>query len=322
MTRVIRIESTGGPEVLQLADVELPPPARGEARVRHTAIGVNFVDCYHRSGLYAVDLPAVLGVEAAAVVEAVGEGVELAVGTRVAYADAGLGAYSEARNVNAQRLVTLTSDIGDDVAAAVLLKGMTAEYLVRRTYEVRAGDSVLVLAAAGGVGSILGQWLKALGARAIGVVGSEEKAALARQHGYADVIVGHGELAMKVRELTGGRGVPVVYDSIGRDTLEASLDCLAPRGVLVSFGNASGKANAVEPAILAQKGSVYLTRPRLADYVHTREELTLSAESIFTLVRQGIVKTHVGQRFALAEAARAHHALESRTTTGSTLLLP
>lgn len=322
MTRVIRIESTGGPENLQLAEVELAPLARGEARVRHTAIGVNFVDCYHRSGLYPLELPAVLGVEAAAVVEAVGEGVELAVGTRVAYADAGLGAYSEARNVNADRLVTLTADISDEAAAAVLLKGMTAEYLVRRTYEVRAGDSVLVHAAAGGVGSVLGQWLKALGARAIGVVGSEEKAALARQHGYADVIVGRGELASKVRELTGGRGVPVVYDSIGKDTLQASLDCLSPRGVLVSFGNASGKADALEPAILAQKGSLYLTRPRLADYVRTREELTLSAESIFTLVRQGIVKVHIGQRFALADAAQAHRALESRSTTGASLLLP
>jgi NADPH2:quinone reductase len=308
--------------VLELAEVELAPPARGEVRVRHTAIGVNFVDCYHRSGLYPLDVPAVLGVEAAAVVEAVGEGVELAVGSRVAYADAGLGAYADARNVVAARLVSLPEDISDATAAAVLLKGMTAEYLVRRTYEVRAGDSVLVLAAAGGVGSILGQWLKALGARAIGVVGTEEKAALARQHGYADVLVGHADLAAKVRELTGGRGVPVVYDSVGRDTLEASLDCLAPRGVLVSFGNSSGKPNAVEPTTLAQNGSVYLTRPRLADYVRTREELTLSAESIFTLVRQGIVNVHVGQRFALADAAQAHRALESRSTTGASLLFP
>jgi NADPH2:quinone reductase len=314
--------STGGPEVLELAEVELAPPARGEVRVRHTAIGVNFVDCYHRSGLYPVDLPAVLGVEAAAVVEAAGEDVDLAVGARVAYADAGLGAYADARNVVAARLVSLPDDISDASAAAVLLKGMTAEYLVRRTYEVRAGDSVLVLAAAGGVGSILGQWLKALGARAIGVVGTDQKAALARQHGYADVLIGHANLAAKVRELTGGRGVPVVYDSVGRDTLEASLDCLAPRGVLVSFGNSSGKPNAVEPTILAQKGSVYLTRPRLADYVRSREELTLSAESIFTLVRQGIVNVHVGQRFALADAAQAHRALESRATTGASLLFP
>lgn len=307
---------------MELAEVELAPPAPGEARVRHSAIGVNFVDCYHRSGLYPVELPAVLGVEAAAVVEEVGEGVELAVGTRVAYADAGLGAYADARNVRADRLVTLSDDITDATAAAVILKGMTAEYLVRRAYEVRAGDSVLVLAAAGGVGSILGPWLKALGARAIGVVGSEEKAVLARANGYADVLVGHAELAAKVRELTGGRGVPVVYDSVGRDTFEASLDCLAPRGLLVSFGNASGKANALEPAILAQKGSVYLTRPRLADYVRSREELTLSAESIFTLVRQGIVNVHVGQRFGLADAAQAHRSLEARATTGSTLLFP
>ena len=302
--------------------MELGPPARGEARVRHTAVGVNFVDCYHRSGVYPVQLPSVLGAEAAAVVEAVGDGVDLAIGTRVAYADAWLGAYSDARNVPADRLVTLTDDISDATAAAVLLKGMTAEYLVRRTYEVRAGDSVLVLAAAGGVGSILGQWLKALGARAIGVVGSEQKAVLARQNGYADVIVGYGDIAAKVRELTGGRGVPVVYDSVGRDTLEASLDSLAVRGVLVSFGNASGKPNAVEPATLAQKGSVYLTRPRLADYIRTREELTLSAESIFTLVRQGVVNVHVGQRFALADAAQAHRTLESRSTTGSSLLFP
>jgi NADPH:quinone reductase len=322
VTRVIRIQTTGGPDVLELAEVELAPPAHGEVRVRHTAVGVNFVDCYQRSGLYPVELPAVLGVEAAAVVEAVGEGVELAVGTRVAYADAGLGAYADARNVTAARLLTLPDDISDATAAAVLLKGMTAEYLVRRTYEVRAGDSVLVFAAAGGVGLILGQWLKALGARPIGVVGSEEKAALARQHGYADVLVGFADLVSKVRELTGGRGVPVVYDSIGKDTLHASLDCLSVRGVLVSFGNSSGKPDPVEPAILAQKGSVYLTRPRLADYVRTREELTLSAESIFTLVRQGVVNVHVGQRFALADAAEAHRALESRATTGACLLFP
>jgi len=302
--------------------MELPPPARGEVRVRHTAIGVNFVDVYHRSGIYAVDLPAVLGVEAAAVVEGVGEGVELAVGTRVAYADAGRGAYADARNVAADRLVTLPDEVTDATAAAVLLKGMTAEYLVRRTYEVRAGDSVLVLAAAGGVGTIIGQWLKALGARAIGVVGSEEKAALARQHGYSDVLIGHADLAAKVRELTGGRGVPVVYDSVGKDTLHASLDCLAPRGVLVSFGNASGKPDAVEPGTLAQKGSVYLTRPRLADYVRTREELTLSAQSIFTLVQQGVVNVHVGQRFALTDVVQAHRALEARSSTGSTLLFP
>jgi NADPH:quinone reductase len=322
VTRVIRIQTTGGPDVLEHAELELAPPASGEVRVRHTAVGVNFVDCYQRSGLYPVELPAVLGVEAAGVVEAVGDGVELTVGARVGYADAGLGAYADARNVTAARLVTLPDDISDATAAAVLLKGMTAEYLVRRTYEVRAGDSVLVFAAAGGVGSILGQWLKALGARAIGVVGTEEKAAFARQHGYADVLVGYADLALKVRELTGGRGVPVVYDSVGKDTLHASLDCLSARGVLVSFGNSSGKPDAVEPAILAQKGSVYLTRPRLSDYVRTREELTLSAESIFTLVRQGVVNVHVGQRFALADAAEAHRALESRATTGASLLFP
>jgi NADPH:quinone reductase len=322
VTRVIRIQTTGGPDVLEHAEFELAPPASGEVRVRHTAVGVNFVDCYQRSGLYPVELPAVLGVEAAGVVEAVGDGVELTVGARVGYADAGLGAYADARNVTATRLVTLPDDISDATAAAVLLKGMTAEYLVRRTYEVRAGDSVLVFAAAGGVGSILGQWLKALGARAIGVVGTEEKAAFARQHGYADVLVGYADLAVKVRELTGGRGVPVVYDSVGKDTLHASLDCLSTRGVLVSFGNSSGKADAVEPAILAQKGSVYLTRPRLSDYVRSREELTLSAESIFTLVRQGVVNVHVGQRFALADAAEAHRALESRATTGASLLFP
>jgi NADPH:quinone reductase len=322
MTRAVLIHRTGGPEVLELGTLDLPPPGPTEARVRHTAIGVNFLDTYHRSGLYPLPLPAVLGVEAAGIVEARGERVSFEVGARVAYAAAGPGAYAEARLVAADRLVPLPDGITDELAAAVLLKGMTAEYLIRRTYAVSSGNTVLLHAAAGGVGLIAGQWLAALGARVIGVVGTREKAELARANGCAHVLLsGQDDIAARVRELTDGRGVPVVYDSVGKATLAASLDSLAPRGMLVSYGNASGKPDPVDPLVLSQKGSLYLTRPKLADYVETRDELLASAAALFDVVLAGRVKIHIGQRFPLADAARAHRALESRATIGSTLLL-
>jgi NADPH2:quinone reductase len=321
MTRAVLIRRTGGPEVLELASVDLPAPGPGEARVRHTAIGVNFIDTYHRTGLYPLPLPAVLGQEAAGIVEARGERANVEVGARVAYAAAGPGAYAEARLVAADRLVPLPDGISDELAAAVLLKGMTAEYLIRRTYAVRSGNTVLLHAAAGGVGLIASQWLAVLGATVIGVVGSREKAELARAHGCAHALVrAEDDIVARVRELTDGRGVSVVYDAVGKATLAMSLDSLAPRGLLVSYGNASGKPDPVDPLVLSQKGSLYLTRPKLADYVETRTELLDSARALFDTVVAGKIRVRIGQRFALADAADAHRALESRATTGSTLL--
>jgi NADPH2:quinone reductase len=260
--------------------------------------------------------------EAAGIIEDRGPGVTLALGTRVAYAEAGQGAYSEARLVPANRLVPLPDGISDETAAAIMLKGMTVEYLVRRTYAVTSGNTVLLHAAAGGVGLIASQWLRSLGARVIGVVSTSEKAALAREHGVSDVIMSGDDVAARVRELTEGRGVDVVYDSVGKATLAASLDSLKRRGMLVCFGNASGKADPVDPLLLSRKGSLYLTRPKLADYVVTREELIGSSSALFNAVLGGRVKVRIGQRFALAEAAEAHRALEARKTTGSTLLMP
>jgi NADPH2:quinone reductase len=321
MTRAVIIERTGGPEVLTLRNIELPPPGQGQVRVRHTAIGVNLFDTYHRSGLYPLPLPAVLGSEAAGIVEATGPGVDLAVGARVAYAAAGPGAYADARVVAAERLVPLPDSVTDDVAAAVLLKGMTVEYLIRRTFAVSSGNTVLLHAAAGGVGLIACQWLKALGARVIGVVGSEEKAALAREHGAAEVLLsGRDDIAARVRELTDGRGVPVVYDSVGKATFQASLDSLAPRGLLVSYGNASGKPDPIDPLVLSQKGSLFLTRPTLYHYVATRAELLASAGALFAAIARGEIRVRIGQRFPLTEVAEAHRALEARRTTGSTVL--
>jgi len=321
MTRAVVLERTGGPEVLALQNIELPPPGQGQALVRHTAIGVNLIDTYHRSGLYPLPLPAVLGVEAAGIVEAVGDGVGLALGTRVGYALAGTGAYADARLVSAERLVPLPDTLTDEVAAAVLMKGMTVEYLVRRTYAVSSDNTVLLHAAAGGVGLIASQWLRALGARVIGVVSTEEKAALAREHGCAEVLLsGQDDLAARVRELTHGHGVPVVYDSVGKATFQASLDSLAPRGLLVSYGNASGKPGPLEPQVLQEKGSLFLTRPTLAHYVSTRAELLASAAAVFEVLARGEVRVRIGQRFPLADVAAAHRALEARKTTGSTLL--
>jgi len=321
MTRAVLVTRTGSPEVLELGTVDLPPPGPGQARVRHTVIGVNMIDAYHRSGLYKVELPCVLGTEAAGFVEAVGEGTGLSVGMRVGYAGTAPGAYAEARNMPADRLVRLPDDVSDETAAAVLLKGMTAEFLVRRTYAVRSGNTVLLHAAAGGVGLIASQWLRALGARVIGVVGTEAKAQLARENGCADVLMsGKDDIAKRVRELTAGRGVDVVYDSVGKATFAASLDSLAPRGMLVAFGNASGRVEPFEPLLLAQKGSLFLTRPTLAHYTATTEELRASAAAVFSVLERGAVRVLVGQRFALSEAAAAHRALESRATVGSTLL--
>ena len=326
MTRAIRIHATGGPEVMRLEDIDPGTPGPGQALVRHTAIGVNFIDTYHRSGLYPLaSLPHGLGSEAAGVVEAVGPGVTVvAPGRRVAYAAAGPpGSYAGARLVAAERLVPLPDDIDDRTAAAMLLKGMTVEYLIRRVFRVEAGMTVLFHAAAGGVGLIATQWLKHLGVTVIGTAGSDDKAALARAHGCAHVIVSTREaIAPRVREITSGRGVPVVYDSVGRATFDASLDALARRGMLVSFGNASGAPPAFDPLVLSRKGSLYLTRPTLMDYTASRDELLASAAALFEVVRAGAVRIEVRQTWPLAEAAEAHRALESRQTTGSSILIP
>jgi NADPH2:quinone reductase len=323
VTKAIRIDRTGGPEVLALSSIELPTPGPGQARIRHTAIGVNFIDTYHRSGLYHLTLPAVLGVEAAGVVEEVGSGVDLGIGTRVAYAQAGTGAYADARLVAADRLVRLPAGVSEELAAAALFKGMTSEYLARRAFTAREGDVAVVHAAAGGVGSILAQWLAAIGAHVIGVVGTPAKAELAKANGCREVLIwDKDDLVGSVRRITAGRGAQVVYDSVGKASLKGSLDCVAPRGLLVSYGNASGRPDPVDPLALAEKGSIFLTRPTLADYVRTRQELDASAAALFSMLATGKVNVAIGQRFPLAEAAAAHRALESRTTTGSTLLLP
>jgi NADPH2:quinone reductase len=324
VSRAIRIHSTGGPEVLCCDDVDVGSPAAGEAVVRHTAIGVNFIDTYHRSGLYPQVLPATLGMEAAGVVEAVGTGVDVVrTGQRVAYAGGPIGAYAERRRIAADRLVRLPDAIADDVAAAVMLKGMTAQYLLRQTYEVKPGDTILFHAAAGGVGLIACAWAKRLGATVIGTVGSDGKAALAHAHGCDHVIVYTREdVVARVREITGGRGVRVVYDSVGRTTWDGSLDCLQPRGLMASFGNASGPVPPISPLVLAAKGSLYLTRPTLMTYTATRDALLGCANELFDALLAGIVTAHVSARYPLADAAQAHRDIESRRTTGSLLLVP
>ncbi|SHM96789.1 quinone oxidoreductase family protein [Cryptosporangium aurantiacum] len=320
----IRFHETGGPEVLRYEEIELPPPGRGEARIRITAVGLNFVDTYRRTGLYPVDLPSALGAEAVGVVTELGEGTTgLAVGDRVAHATGPLGAYATAQNVPADCLVSVPDGVTDESAAAVLLKGLTAWYLLRRTYPVRSGETVVFHAAAGGVGLIAGQWLRHLGVRAIGTVGSAEKAKVALENGYREVILyREDDVAARVRELTDGEGVPVVYDSVGAATFENSLDCLRPRGLMVSFGNASGPVTGVNLGILAAKGSLFVTRPTTAHYLNDRDELRAAAAELFDLVERGVTNPNVGQRFALADAANAHRALESRATTGATVLLP
>lgn len=324
MTHAVRIHQTGGPDVLRWEVVHPGDPGPGEVRVRHAAIGVNFIDTYYRTGLYATKLPAVLGSEAAGVVEAIGEGVTLvAEGDRVAYATGPLGAYAEARNIPAAHLVKVPNGIDDMTAAASMLKGMTAQYLVRRTHPVQKGETILVHAAAGGVGLILCQWAKHLGAIVIGTVGSEEKAKLAREHGCDHIVFYRTEdVPARVRELTGGVGVPVVYDSVGKDTFAASLDCLHPRGLLVTFGQSSGPVPPFDPRLLSQKGSLFLTRPTLGDYVRARTELESTARELFDVIASGAVRIRAAQTYPLRDAERAHLDLEARKTTGSTVLLP
>ena len=324
MTHAIRLQQTGGPDVLQWTSIELPPPAAGEARVRHHAVGLNYIDTYHRSGLYALPLPSGLGQEAAGVVEAVGDGVsEVEVGDRVAYATSPLGAYAQARNVPANLLVPLPAAISFEQGAAMMMQGLTAQYLLRRTYRVQAGDTILVHAAAGGVGTIMCQWAQALGATVIGTVGSEHKAELARANGCDHPIVYTREkFAERVRELTGGEGVPVVYDSIGKDTFMDSLACLRPLGMMVSFGNASGAVPPVDIGVLARMGSLFLTRPTLFTYAASRSDLLAMAAELFDLLAAGKLRISIKQRYALKDAGQAHRDLESRRTTGSSILLP
>ena len=323
MPKAIRVHATGGPEVLSWEEVAVGEPGPGEARVRHTAIGLNFIDTYHRSGLYKLPLPFTPGQEAAGVVEAVGPGVDLKVGTRVAYAGGPVGAYSEIRVVEAARLVPLPASVDDRTAAAMMLKGLTAQYLLRQTTSVQRGETIVFHAAAGGVGLIACQWAKHLGATVIGTAGSEEKAALARAHGCDHVILYRQEdVPARVRELTGGRGVRVVYDGVGKETFAGSLDCLAPRGLLVAFGNASGPVAPFDILSLSAKGSLYLTRPTLNHYVATPETLRAAAAELFAVVGSGAVRIEVAQTFALKEAAQAHAALAARKTTGSTVLIP
>jgi NADPH2:quinone reductase len=324
MPKAIRFHKTGGPEVLVWEDVEVGDPGQGQIRVRNHAIGLNFVDVYQRSGLYPLPLPSGTGSEAAGVVEAVGAGVtELKVGDRVAYASAPLGAYSEARLYPADRAVKIPDGISFETAAAMMLKGMTAQYLIKRTFKVQPGMTVLWHAAAGGVGLIASQWLKALGATVIGTVGSDAKAALAKAHGCEHTIVYTREnFVERVKEITGGKGVPVVYDSVGKLTFMGSLDCLQPMGMMVSFGNASGPVDSFAPGILQQKGSLYLTRPTLNTYAAKREDLVAIANDLFDVVKSGKVKIEIAQRYALKDAAQAHRDLEARKTTGSTVLTP
>ena len=324
MVHAIRIHETGGPDKMKWEEVEVGAPGPGQIRLKNTAAGLNYIDTYHRTGLYKLPLPLVLGMEGAGTVTAVGDGVgDIKVGDRVAYASAPLGSYSEERLMQADRVVVLPNGISDQTAAAIMLKGMTTEYLVQRTYKVKPGDTVLFHAAAGGVGLLFGQWAKALGATVIGTVGSEDKAKLAKAHGYDHIINYRTEnFAERVKELTKGAGVPVVYDGVGKDTWAGSLDCLSPFGLMVSFGNASGPVPPVEITTLAGKGSLYVTRPTLVTDTAKRADLVNSAKALFEVVSSGKVKVEVPQTYALKDAARAHEDLEARKTTGSTLLLP
>jgi len=325
MPKAIRIHEHGGPEVLRWEEVEVGEPGPGQLRVRHGAVGLNYIDVYHRTGLYPLpSLPWTLGMEGAGQVEAVGEGVtEFKPGDRVAYASPPVGAYAEVRLMPADRVVALPDAIDDRTAAAMMLQGMTAQYLLRRTYRVQAGDAILLHAAAGGVGLIASQWARHLGAIVIGTVGNDEKAELARAHGCHHVIVYNREnFTERVREITGGQGVAAVYDSVGKDTFMGSLDCLRPLGMMVSFGNASGPVPPFEPGILAAKGSLFFTRPTLMTYTAQRADLLASAAELFEVVSSGAVRIEVRQTYPLAETARAHRDLEARQTTGSTVLLP
>ncbi len=325
MTKAIRIHEPGGPEVLRWEEVSVGDPGPGEVRLRQTAVGLNYIDVYHRSGLYPLPtLPAVIGMEGAGVVEAVGADVaELKEGDRVAYAAPPPGSYAQARLMPADRLIKLPDTIDDRQAAAMMLQGMTVQYLIRRTYPVKKGETVLFHAAAGGVGLIACQWLKHLGVTVIGTVGSEEKAELARAHGCTHTIDYRREdFAAKVKDLTNGAGVPVVYDSVGQDTFEGSLKCLQPMGLLVGFGNASGPVPPFELGRLAAMGSLYITRPTLMTYTAKRDDLVATARDLFDVAQSGAVKIEINQTYPLSETAQAHRDLEARKTTGSTILLP
>jgi NADPH2:quinone reductase len=323
MTKAIRIHANGGPDVMRWEDVPTPEPGPGEALIRHGAVGLNYIDVYFRTGLYKSALPTTIGMEGAGTVLAVGDGVTtVKPGDRVAYAGGPLGAYATERVIAADRLVILPDAIDFTTAAAMMLQGMTAQYLLRRTYKVSAGETIVVHAAAGGVGLILCQWAKHLGVSVIGVVSTEEKAELAKAHGAAHVIVGHTNLPAEVKRITGGAMVPVVYDSVGKDTFMTSLDCLAPLGMMVSYGNASGAVPPVDISILSAKGSLFLTRPTLATYTTKRDDLERVTADLFSVVASGAVKIRVNQTFPLADAAAAHIALEARQTTGSTVLVP
>jgi len=323
MSKAICFNEFGGPEVLRWSDIEVPAPGPGEAQIRHRAVGVNFVDIYQRGGLYPVALPAVAGNEGAGIVQAVGAGVtSVKVGDRVAYAGR-IGSYCEVRNIPADRLCTLPDQVSFEQAAAMMLKGLTVQYLIRRTYRVKRSETVLFHAAAGGVGLIACQWLKSLGAKVIGTAGSAEKCQLALQHG-ADYCINYRSenIVDRVKEITGGEGVPVVYDSVGQDTFESSLKCLRPFGLLVSFGNASGVVPPVDLGILAPLGSLYITRPTLATYSALKTDLDQMAQELFEVVSSGEVKIDIRQRYRLEDAAQAHRDLEGRSTVGSSILLP
>ena len=323
MTKAIRIHATGGPEVLQWEQLPTPQPGPNEVLIHHEAVGLNYIDVYFRTGLYKAPLPCTIGMEGAGTVLAVGDDVhDFIPGERVAYAGGPLGAYATERVIAADRLVKLPSDIDFTTAAAMMLQGITAHFLLHRTFKVQRGQTILLHAAAGGVGLIMCQWARALGVNVIAVVSTAQKAALARDNGATHTIIGHATLAAEVKKLTGGAMVPVVYDSVGKDTFNASLDCLTPLGLMVSFGNASGAVPPMDIASLATKGSLFLTRPTFATYAAARADLAASAAALFDIVGTGQVKIQVNQTFPLRDAAAAHAALEARQTTGSTVLLP
>lgn len=323
-TNAIRIKEYGGPEVLNYEEVDLPALSSGEARINHTAIGLNFIDTYHRTGLYPMDLPTGIGSEAAGIVDEVaGDVKEIKVGDRVVYTGRPTDAYSQSRNYPAIQLVRIPDTVTDEEAASVFLKGLTAWYLLRRSYRVKSGDIILFHAAAGGVGLLASQWANHLGAIVIGVVSNDEKANLARKHGCKHIVMADDEkIASKVRELTGGEGVTAVYDSIGKDTFFSSLDTLRPHGVMVTFGNASGPVDPFAPGELAKRHSLYVTRPVLFDFINTREKLLSASNELFDLVSKGVLKVNINQRYALKDVAQAHRDIESRKTTGSTILIP
>ena len=324
MVKAIRFDQTGGPEVMKWVDVEVGDPGPGEIRIRQTAVGLNYIDVYFRTGLYPLPLPGGLGMEAAGEVIALGSGVsDLKTGDRVAYVARPPGAYAQERVLPAAQVIKLPDAVSDEQAASVMLQGLTAQYLLRRTYRVKAGDTILIQAAAGGVGLLVCQWAKALGATVIGTVGSDEKAEIARAHGCDHAIVYTREnFTKRVREITNGAGVPVVYDSIGKDTFAGSLDCLAPLGMIVSFGNASGPLPPIDSSEFAGRGSLFFTRPTLFTYMGKRSDYEAMAAELFDVLVSGKVKTNINQRYALADVGQAHADLEARKTTGSTILLP